>query len=163
MDLGQEKDFVPGPWNQQGVEQGANMIIPVPTPLGGAILIGEQTISYLNGDKDDIKTVSMSFTVIRCAPELRVRWWWLGDGGVVGVVRVVLWCRAVVFSCFVVVGCQHVGFVVLVLLIESGLLLIESGLVTGECLLTRLGTGPGVRSTKTGAATSLGTTSAAFT
>jgi len=60
-----EKDFVPGPWNQQGVEQGANMIIPVPTPLGGAILIGEQTISYLNGDKDDIKTVSMSFTVIR--------------------------------------------------------------------------------------------------
>mmetsp|Transcript_28073 Transcript_28073/g.43830 ORF Transcript_28073/g.43830 Transcript_28073/m.43830 type:complete len:992 (-) Transcript_28073:1819-4794(-) len=60
-----EKDFLPGPWQQTGVELGANMIIPVPAPLGGAILIGEQTISYLNGEKGDIKTIAMAFTLIR--------------------------------------------------------------------------------------------------
>jgi DNA damage-binding protein 1 len=46
-----EKDLVVGPWNQPSVEMGASKLIPVPMPFGGAIVLGEQTISYLNGDK----------------------------------------------------------------------------------------------------------------
>eukprot|EP00960_Hanusia_phi_P003968 116510-Hanusia_phi.AAC.2 len=60
-----DKDFIAGPWSQTGVEIGATMIIPVPTPIGGCILLGEQTISYLNGDKGDTKTIHMDITVIR--------------------------------------------------------------------------------------------------
>jgi len=61
----ENKDMSPGPWLQQGVELGATMIIPVPLPIGGAILIGEQTITHLNGDKSATKTISMGPTVIR--------------------------------------------------------------------------------------------------
>eukprot|EP00291_Cryptomonas_curvata_P008383 CAMPEP_0172198090 /NCGR_PEP_ID=MMETSP1050-20130122/27879_1 /TAXON_ID=233186 /ORGANISM="Cryptomonas curvata, Strain CCAP979/52" /LENGTH=486 /DNA_ID=CAMNT_0012874843 /DNA_START=773 /DNA_END=2230 /DNA_ORIENTATION=- len=60
-----EKDFQPGPWQQTGVEMGATLIIPVPMPLGGAVLVGEQTLTYLNGDKGETKTIPMSPTVIR--------------------------------------------------------------------------------------------------
>ena len=60
-----DKELVPGPWHQTGVELGASMIIPVPTPLGGCILLGEQTISYLNKDKGDTKTMHMDLCVIR--------------------------------------------------------------------------------------------------
>eukprot|EP00281_Chroomonas_sp_CCMP1168_P025534 CAMPEP_0206228886 /NCGR_PEP_ID=MMETSP0047_2-20121206/9404_1 /ASSEMBLY_ACC=CAM_ASM_000192 /TAXON_ID=195065 /ORGANISM="Chroomonas mesostigmatica_cf, Strain CCMP1168" /LENGTH=1100 /DNA_ID=CAMNT_0053652151 /DNA_START=70 /DNA_END=3372 /DNA_ORIENTATION=+ len=60
-----DKDLQPGPWQQQGVELGATTIIPVPLPLGGALLIGEQTITHLNGDKSDTKTIPMGPTVIR--------------------------------------------------------------------------------------------------
>lgn len=44
-----EKDFSPGPWVQSNLDSGAGLIIPVPMPLGGAIIIGEQTIVYHNG------------------------------------------------------------------------------------------------------------------
>jgi DNA damage-binding protein 1 len=60
-----DKDLVPGPWHQTGVELGASMIIPVPSPLGGCILLGEQTISYLNKDKGDTKTIHMDLCVTR--------------------------------------------------------------------------------------------------
>ncbi len=48
-----------------GVELGATTLIPVPLPLGGALVIGEQTITHLNGDKGDTKTIAMGPTVIR--------------------------------------------------------------------------------------------------
>jgi len=60
-----DKDLAPGPWHQTGVELGASLIIPVPTPLGGCILLGEQTISYLNKDKTDTKTIHMDLCVTR--------------------------------------------------------------------------------------------------
>jgi DNA damage-binding protein 1 len=60
-----EKDFQPGPWQQTGVEMAATLIIPVPMPLGGAVLVGEQTLTYLNGDKGETKTIPMSPTVIK--------------------------------------------------------------------------------------------------
>ena len=43
-----EKDFTEGPWSQNDVEGGSSLIIPVPAPLGGAILVGETVIVYLN-------------------------------------------------------------------------------------------------------------------
>ena len=60
-----DRDFQQGPWQQSGVEMGATLIIPVPMPLGGAVLVGEQTLTYLNGDKGETKTIPMSPTVIR--------------------------------------------------------------------------------------------------
>eukprot|EP00850_Spirogloea_muscicola_P009452 SM000053S17409 [mRNA] locus=s53:248703:257116:+ [translate_table: standard] len=44
-----DKDLSEGPWMQSNVDGGAGFIIPVPLPLGGAIIIGEQTIMYHNG------------------------------------------------------------------------------------------------------------------
>lgn len=41
-----EKDFSEGPWQQNNLDNGAGLLIPVPMPLGGVIIIGEQTIVY---------------------------------------------------------------------------------------------------------------------
>eukprot|EP01018_Ginkgo_biloba_P031082 Gb_27300 [translate_table: standard] len=41
-----DKDFNEGPWSQNNLDNGAGLLIPVPMPLGGVIIIGEQTIVY---------------------------------------------------------------------------------------------------------------------
>lgn len=43
------KDLVAGPWAQSDLEGGTSRVIPVPAPLGGAILLGETVIVYVNG------------------------------------------------------------------------------------------------------------------
>jgi DNA damage-binding protein 1 len=48
-----ERDLEPGPWAMDDVEGGSSMIIPVPAPLGGALVIGETVVVYLNGRGDD--------------------------------------------------------------------------------------------------------------
>jgi hypothetical protein len=40
---------VDGPWQQTNLDGGASLIIAVPAPLGGVIVVGEQSIVYLNG------------------------------------------------------------------------------------------------------------------
>lgn len=44
-----EKEFVKVSWKQDNVEMEATMLIPVPTPLGGAIVIGQESIVYHDG------------------------------------------------------------------------------------------------------------------
>jgi len=44
-----EKEFVKVPWKVDNVESEASMLIPVPDPFGGAIIIGAETITYHNG------------------------------------------------------------------------------------------------------------------
>ncbi|KAG0461871.1 hypothetical protein HPP92_020347 [Vanilla planifolia] len=44
-----DKDFIEGPWSQNNLDNGAGLLIPVPLPLGGVIIIGEETIVYCNG------------------------------------------------------------------------------------------------------------------
>ena len=39
-----DKDFAEGPWSQNDVEGGSSLIVPVPAPLGGAILINKCAI-----------------------------------------------------------------------------------------------------------------------
>ncbi|MBN3315373.1 DDB1 protein, partial [Atractosteus spatula] len=46
-----EKEFNKGPWKQENVEAEASMVITVPEPFGGAIIIGQESITYHNGDK----------------------------------------------------------------------------------------------------------------
>ncbi|XP_022954780.1 DNA damage-binding protein 1 [Cucurbita moschata] len=41
-----DKDFVEGPWSQNNLDNGAAVLIPVPPPLCGVIIIGEETIVY---------------------------------------------------------------------------------------------------------------------
>lgn len=43
-----DKDFGEGPWQASNVDGGSSLIIPVPAPYGGAIVIGEQTVVYMN-------------------------------------------------------------------------------------------------------------------
>ncbi|RVW39468.1 DNA damage-binding protein 1 [Vitis vinifera] len=41
-----DKDFVEGPWAQNNLDNGADLLIPVPPPLCGVLIIGEETIVY---------------------------------------------------------------------------------------------------------------------
>lgn len=45
-----DKDFMKIAWKQDNVETEATMLIPVPTPLGGAIVIGQESVVYHDGD-----------------------------------------------------------------------------------------------------------------
>lgn len=45
-----EKDFSAGPWKQDNVESEATMIIPVAMPCGGALIIGQESITYHKTD-----------------------------------------------------------------------------------------------------------------
>lgn len=42
-----EKDASPGPWSQSNVEYGASLLIPVPTPIGGVLVVGASSITYI--------------------------------------------------------------------------------------------------------------------
>lgn len=37
-----------GPWSQRDLDGGANVIIPIPPPLGGAVVVGENVVAYFN-------------------------------------------------------------------------------------------------------------------
>ncbi|GKE14731.1 DNA damage-binding protein 1, partial [Tanacetum coccineum] len=41
-----DKDFVEGPWSQNNLDNGADLLIPVPPPFRGVLIIGEETIVY---------------------------------------------------------------------------------------------------------------------
>ncbi|KXJ71791.1 DNA damage-binding protein 1 [Aedes albopictus] len=45
-----DKDFTKIAWKQDNVETEATMLIPVPMPLGGAIVIGQESVVYHDGD-----------------------------------------------------------------------------------------------------------------
>ncbi len=38
-----------GPWQQPHVDSGAEQLVPVPSPLGGVLVVGENAVSYLGG------------------------------------------------------------------------------------------------------------------
>lgn len=46
-----DKEFVKGPWKQDNVESEASIIIAVPKPFCGALIIGQESITYHKGDK----------------------------------------------------------------------------------------------------------------
>lgn len=46
-----DKEFVKGPWKQDHVESEAAIIIAVPEPFCGAIIIGQESITYHSGDQ----------------------------------------------------------------------------------------------------------------
>lgn len=58
-----EKDFAEGPWSQSNVDAGANLLIPVPMPYGGVLIISNQTIVYHNGT--NFHAIPMQNTMIQ--------------------------------------------------------------------------------------------------
>ncbi|RWS30639.1 DNA damage-binding protein 1-like protein [Leptotrombidium deliense] len=46
-----EKEFNKGPWKQDNVESEASILIAVPEPYGGALIVGQESITYHNGEK----------------------------------------------------------------------------------------------------------------
>ena len=45
-----EKEFIRGPWKQDNVEMEACMVIAVPSPIEGALIVGQESITYHKGD-----------------------------------------------------------------------------------------------------------------
>ena len=45
-----DKDIVDGPWQQANLDIGASLIIPIAAPVGGVIVVGEQSVVYLDGE-----------------------------------------------------------------------------------------------------------------
>jgi len=46
-----EKEFTKGPWKQDNVESEASILIAMPKPFCGALIIGQESITYHNGEK----------------------------------------------------------------------------------------------------------------
>uniref|UniRef100_A0A1E1XLY5 DNA damage-binding protein 1 n=1 Tax=Amblyomma sculptum TaxID=1581419 RepID=A0A1E1XLY5_AMBSC len=46
-----DKEFVRGPWKQDHVESEATLVVAVPEPFCGALVIGQESITYHNGDQ----------------------------------------------------------------------------------------------------------------
>ncbi|CAM8886889.1 unnamed protein product [Rhodiola kirilowii] len=57
-----DKDFVEGPWAQNNLDNGAEILIPVPSPLGGVLIIGEEIIVYCNGSNFKAISIKPSIT-----------------------------------------------------------------------------------------------------
>lgn len=49
-----EREFIIGPWQRENVANEANMMIPVPQPFGGALVVAMESIVYINGDKEKV-------------------------------------------------------------------------------------------------------------
>ena len=60
-----EKDFAEGPWAQSNVDNGATIVIPVPLPIGGAIILGEQTVLYHSGQDNRFKAIPVGPMIVR--------------------------------------------------------------------------------------------------
>lgn len=79
-----DKEFLKIPWKQDNVETEASILIPVPSPLGGAIVIGQESIVYHDGQSyvavapPQIKTSAIS---CYCRVDARGLRYLLGDMG----------------------------------------------------------------------------------
>ena len=61
------QELVEGPWRQNNLDANAAMVIPVPLPLGGVVVVGEAVIAYIDGAQQ-AKTVPLKSTIVRVRP-----------------------------------------------------------------------------------------------
>ena len=54
-----DKEFVKVAWKQDNVEREANILIPVPEPFGGCVIIGAESIVYHNGAYYQVAIIRM--------------------------------------------------------------------------------------------------------
>jgi DNA damage-binding protein 1 len=91
-----EKIAQPGPWNRDNVEYFASIIIPVPSPIYGVLVIGMNTISYIgnsNTTMGNVQTVEIqaSHVTSYCRiDELGTRYLWTNIKGQLHVVSLIL-------------------------------------------------------------------------
>ena len=63
-----DKDITDGPWQQANLDIGASLIIPIAAPVGGVIVVGEQSVVYLDGETPHILLVfCLAFSFISAA------------------------------------------------------------------------------------------------
>lgn len=69
-----EKDTSPGPWSQSNVEYGASLLIPVPAPIGGVLVVGASSITYIGQTASVLPTgeftSQMHIQAVEIAPTL---------------------------------------------------------------------------------------------
>lgn len=58
------QELTEGPWRQSNLDAGASMIITVPAPMGGAIVVGESVVAYI-GHGQQMKCTEMTPTIVR--------------------------------------------------------------------------------------------------
>ena len=63
------QEFVEGPFSQSNLDPGASMIIPVPGPAGGVVVVGESVIMYVrkkrSADDQAVKSIRVKATIIK--------------------------------------------------------------------------------------------------
>ena len=58
------QELVEGPWRHNNLDAGAAMVIPVPQPLGGVVVVGEAVVTYIDGAQP-AKSVPLKSTIVR--------------------------------------------------------------------------------------------------
>jgi DNA damage-binding protein 1 len=61
-----EKDLTPGPWEHSDVEDGAAILIPVPPPLKGCLILGEQLITHHKDRQGRFNSAAVNSTYMKC-------------------------------------------------------------------------------------------------
>lgn len=61
-----------GPWAQQNLDAGATAIMPVPAPLGGAVVLAEHVATYFSAQQP-MKSAALKQTVIKVKRRLSRR------------------------------------------------------------------------------------------
>ncbi|GAX83262.1 hypothetical protein CEUSTIGMA_g10688.t1 [Chlamydomonas eustigma] len=59
-----EKDLTEGPWSHQNLDPGSGMLLAVPQPLGGVIVVGESLVSYLSFGSQTLRAAPIKPTSI---------------------------------------------------------------------------------------------------
>lgn len=67
-----DKDIVDGPWQQANLDIGASLIIPIAAPVGGVVVVGEQSVVYLDGPFPEMERCG-SFASGVCPQHSRMR------------------------------------------------------------------------------------------
>lgn len=61
-----------GPFSQNNLDPGASMIIPVPGPTGGLIVVGESVIMYVRTTRSAadqaVKSIQVSTSIVKVSP-----------------------------------------------------------------------------------------------
>ncbi|KAL3145326.1 hypothetical protein ABBQ38_001586 [Trebouxia sp. C0009 RCD-2024] len=64
-----DKEFVEGPFSQNNLDPGVSMIIPVPGPTGGLVVVGESVIMYVrkkrSADDQAVKSIQVQATIVK--------------------------------------------------------------------------------------------------
>ena len=59
-----DREFVKVPWKQDNVESEASMLIPVPEPFSGCIIIAAESIVYHNGNYFQVNKSCLNFLLL---------------------------------------------------------------------------------------------------
>lgn len=71
------QEFVEGPFSQSNLDPGASMLIPVPGPQGGVVVVGESVIAYVRKrrgtDDQAVKSIQINATIVKVSLTLAAR------------------------------------------------------------------------------------------